>query len=106
MYWREDEQRIYVLFNDKRWASFDDTWNSNLPEDACPSVSVGANLVKPKRGFGKVWCEQTIVRSKIGAASAGETGGLAAPVQRFGRGLVFGGNSGKVFALFADGKWE
>lgn len=108
LFWREDEKRIYILFNDKTWAVFDDTWNAALPEDSCPSISVAAGLAKPKRGFGKVWCEQSSVRAKIGAGTVPESSALyPALTQRFERGQMFAGaQAEQVFMLFADGKWE
>ena len=106
MFWREDDKRIYVLLNDQTWAAYDDTWTSALPEDTCPDVRVPAGLVKPKRGFGKVWCEQSNMRAKIGAGTVAEYG-YAALTQRFERGLLFAGaQPSRIFVLFADGKWE
>ncbi len=105
MFWREDEKKIIVLRNDKTWSSFDDTWTNALPEDSCPSVSVPG--IKPKRGFGKVWCEQANVRAKIGAATGNEIGLYSALVQKFERGQVFAGNQPtEIFVLSNDNKWE
>ncbi|MBI4791051.1 MAG: beta-propeller fold lactonase family protein [Chloroflexi bacterium] len=106
MYWRQDERRIYVLFGDKTWQVFEDKWIETMPEDSCPSVAVSTGNVKPRRGFGKVWCEQASVRAKIGAATAAETGGYVAPVQPFERGMIIGVNTGTALILYSDGKWE
>ncbi len=107
MFWRDDEKRITVLFNDKTWNTFDDTWSNALPEDSCPNVSVAAGLTKPKRGFGKVWCEQSNVRTKIGGATAPENGPYSALTQRFERGqILVGAQPNQLFVLFADGRWE
>jgi hypothetical protein len=106
MFWREDEKRIYVLYADKTWAVFDDTWTNALPEDSCPSVTVSAGLIKPKRGFGKVWCEQSPARTKIGAAVEPEQGAVVVPTQRFLHGQMFGGAQGEVYVLYADNTWE
>ncbi|MBI5035424.1 MAG: hypothetical protein HZB51_33270 [Chloroflexi bacterium] len=108
MFWREDEKHISVLFNDtpRAWAQYDDTWNTALPEDACPSVTVAANRTKPKRGFGKVWCEVPGVRGKIGAATGGEVG-FAPLTQRFQRGQMFAGTqTNQVYVLFTNGTWQ
>ncbi len=104
MLWRSDEQRIYVLYSDKTWSAFDDTWTSSLIDDSCPTVTVQAGLVKPKRGFGKIWCEQATVRTKIGAATGIEAGNDAAKVIAMERGLLIGNNH--VWFLFSDGRWE
>ncbi len=105
LFWRADTQRIVVLFDDKTWVEFDDTWVAGAPEDSCLNIGVSGNGIKPKRGFGKVWCEQTTVRAKIGAATTNEVG-LDGIAQRFERGQMFGGIQGPVFVLTADGKWE
>jgi YVTN family beta-propeller protein len=107
MFWRAEDRRILVLFNDKTWLPFNDTWASSMPEDACPNVTVASSLLKPKRGFGKVWCEQTGVRAKLGAAVENEIGTYAVLAQRFERGQIFVGTEpSKVYVLYNDGKWE
>ncbi len=106
MFWRSDERHVYVLFSDKSWSVFDDNWTSGLPDDSCPSVSVRQGAAKPRRGFGKVWCDQANVRAKIGAATANESGGDAAPALAFERGLLLGTNQNIVWFLFTDGKWQ
>jgi hypothetical protein len=107
MFYRDDEKRIYVLFNDQTWQVFDDTWASSSPADSCPNVTVGNSLVKPQRGFGKVWCDQSAARAKIGAATASERGMYSAQTQKFERGQMFVGEQpSQVFVLFADGKWD
>ncbi len=108
MFYRDDEKEIYVLFTNKTWKSFADTWNAALPVDSCPGVSVRSGLVKPIRGFGKVWCEQTDVRDRLGAATAAESSAVyQGLVQRFAQGLMFtGAQANQVYVLFTDGKWE
>jgi len=106
MFWREDEQRIYVLYADRTWAVFDDTWTNALSEDSCPGVTVPPGLAKPRRGFGKVWCDQSSVRARLGGASGAEQGGFVVPVQRFERGLMFGRAQGDAYVLSADNTWE
>ncbi len=106
LFWRSDERHIYVLYSDKTWSIFDDMWTSALPEDSCPSVSVRQGMVKPRRGFGKVWCEQPSVRAKLGAATANEIGGDGAPTLAFERGLLLGTNQDLLWFLSSDGKWQ
>jgi len=107
LFWREDDKRILVLFNDKTWLQFNDTWTSALPEDTCPTVTVASGLLKPRRGFGKLWCDQPAVRAKLGAAIENEIGPYVALTQRFERGWVFiGTDRTHVYALYADGRWE
>jgi hypothetical protein len=107
MFWREEDKRILVLFNDKTWLQFNDAWTSALPDDACLNVAVAPGLVRPKRGFGKVWCEQPNIRAKIGAAVENEIGLYPALAQRFERGQIFvGAEPNQVYVLYSDSKWE
>ena len=107
LFYRDDEKRIYVLFADKTWSAFDDTWNASLPDDSCPSVQIPAGLTKPRRGFGKVWCDQSKVRSSIGAAIAIEHGLYSALTQRFERGQMFASEQPSlVFVLYSDNQWD
>ena len=107
LFWREDEKRIVVLFNDKTWLQFNDTWTNAMSEDVCPTVTAASGLLKPKRGFGKVWCDQSAVRAKLGAAIENEIGVYAALTQKFERGQVFAGTDrARVHVLYSDGKWE
>ena len=106
MFWREDEKHVYVLFSDKTWSQFDDAWNTTLPDDSCPSVAVTSGLTKPKRGFGKVWCEQSGARGKIGAATSAEVG-FAPLTQKFEHGQIFAGTqTNQIFVLFTNGSWQ
>lgn len=107
MFWREEDKRILVLLNDKTWLQFNDTWTSAQPEDACLSIGIAAGLIKPKRGFSKVWCEQPSLRAKMGAAVENEIGLYAALAQRFERGQIFvGADPNKGYVLYSDGQWE
>ncbi len=69
MVWRSDTRQIYVLFNDGTWQEVDDTWveGDNVGTDAAP-----AGLIKPERGFGKVWFQIAGV-SVLGWATSEET---------------------------------
>ena len=107
LFWREDDKRIVIMFNDKTWLQFNDTWTNTLPEDVCSTVTVAPGLLKPKRGFGKVWCDQPAVRAKLGAAIENEIGVYATLTQKFERGQVFvGTDKTRVYVLYSDGKWE
>ncbi|MCL4487095.1 MAG: hypothetical protein M1570_03060 [Chloroflexi bacterium] len=105
MLWRQDDKRIYVLFGDHAWEYYEDTWTDSMPEDGCPDVTVASGLIKPKRGFGKVWCDQSRVRSRIGAATAVESSATV-PDQEFDHGQILGGVPALEYVLFGDGHWE
>lgn len=112
MYYRDDMKRIYVLFDDGSGKDLQDNWVQGSPQDSCSAITVAKGLIKPIRGFGKVWCDEEGVRSKIGGATSGEIGLYSASVQQFELGLVFGpSNSAQVrvnqiFVLLNDGRWE
>lgn len=105
MVWREDEKQIYVLSGDKTSLNFADTWNTGMPEDSCPNLSVLLGTQKPIRGFGKVWCESQQVRSKVGGATGGEYA-FSGSTLRFERGFAFLNGEGTAISVFTDGRWE
>jgi hypothetical protein len=103
MFWREDEQAIYVLHRDNTWEVFADTFVEGEAESD-PSLTAPANRVQPIRGFGKVWREQPALRERLGWATAREVGYPAA-VHPFERGfLVRVGGLVYALGLDADGR--
>ena len=87
MIWRGDTRRIYALYQDGSWQEFADTWTASDPD---PSGEPPAGLVKPVRGFGKVWAQNSGA-SRLGWATGNEqaysatwethtVGGATAPV--------------------------
>jgi len=84
MIWVEEEDRIYVLYDDAisspKWSAFVDEWEIGDPiED--PTIHPPAGYYQPQRGFGLVWREQPNVRDRLGWAPAPEVGYTTA-VQR------------------------
>lgn len=67
------------------WQRFADTWTEGEPESA--GETPPANLIEPKRGFGKIWREQPGVREALGWAVSAERP-TQALVQRFQNGEV------------------
>lgn len=107
MFYRDDEKRIYAITDDRAWVAFEDKWTNGMPEDSCSSIIVAAGRIKPKRGFGKIWCENADLRAKIGSGNFAEEGPYSIAVQRFEHGVMFGGpESGVAWALLDGGKWE
>ncbi len=107
MFWRGDLRRIYVLQEDRTWASYDDTWDESQA-DHDPDLVPPEGLYQPMRGFGKVWREQLGgAGAPIGWAISPERGfALVVVVQPFERGLLLRGPEGEVLALYDDGTWE
>lgn len=62
---------IYIIYNDGTWAVYEDTWNTSLPIDD-PSIVPPPGRFQPVRGIGKVWREQSGVRTKLGWAYEAE----------------------------------
>lgn len=102
MFWREDNDRIYAVYQDGTWQSFTNTWREGDPTYTC-----GTNTTPPTplRGFGKVWCTYTYVRGGLGSATDLERG-FDGTVQDFERGSILRLDTGTIYLLFGDGKWS
>jgi hypothetical protein len=76
MFWREDTTHSYVFYGvDNTWQEFADTFVDGQPEYSCPNASTPSTTPPtPRRGFGKVWCTQPDVRSRLGNALSDEIG--------------------------------
>ncbi len=73
MIWLENNNSIFVLYNDGQFEQLDDTWQAgDLESD--PTIMPPEALYQPVRGFGKVWREQSAVRERLGWALAPEQG--------------------------------
>ena len=97
MCWRQDNDKIYVLYNTRTWARYNDIWQEGQPEFTCGGPD---SPPTPKRGFGKIWCENPAVKNGLGNATTGEWGdnGL---VQDFAGGTIMQ-VSGRTYALYTD----
>ena len=103
MFWRSDTNRIYVLRSDQTWQLYDDTWREG-DQEWDPNILVPTGLYQPKRGFGKVWRDQSGVRSALGWATTEERG-LTMAVQPFDGGMMLWSNIRGTFVLYNDGTW-
>jgi hypothetical protein len=116
-YWRNNEfspaNYIYVLFyaggTDETqgavWLQYEDLWHEGMPELSCPQAEANGAL-GPRRGFGKVWCEEVTVREGLGSPVAVE-GGADAGFQDFKGGtLIWASRLGYVYVLYDDGDWQ
>ena len=65
---------IYVLYENGAYERFDDAFDENVDPESGGEVPP-AGLFEPVRGFGKVWRENSGVRSALGWATAPEMGG-------------------------------
>lgn len=101
MFWREDNDKIYVLYNNGRWEQYNDLWREGDPAFTC---GIEQTPPTPIRGFGKIWCTHDAVRQGLGDATSSEGGNYGA-VQDLSGGLILQSGSGRVYALFSDGTW-
>ena len=104
MFWRQDWPYIYVLYNNGTWQGYSDTWTSAEPEWD-PAIVPPPGYYQPKRGFGKVWRDNSAVRNGLGWATTEERG-FYASVQPFDRGTMLWSNARGIFVLYSDGRWE
>jgi hypothetical protein len=102
MLWREDNRKIYVLYDGGQWERYNDTWREGDPAFSC---GVEQYPPTPVRGFGKVWCTHDSVRQGLGNATATEQGQHGA-VQDFGDGAILKIGEGRTFVLGGDGLWR
>jgi uncharacterized protein with LGFP repeats len=114
MYWRNNEgspaNYIYILYyaggSDKTegtWERYEDTWVEGMDELSCAQAAPPNG---PRRGFGKIWCDNTNVRLDLGAATEEEQG-VNAAFQDFEQGtLLWSNRLHYIYAIFDDGTWE
>lgn len=102
-FWRDDIDVIYVLYNDGTWQQFPDAWRVGDPEYPCTATPPEGQY-QPKRGFGRLWCDNATVKSKLGWATIEERGFTGA-VEAFERGLMIWSPSLGVYMLCNDGRW-
>lgn len=102
MFWREDNDRIYVVYQGGSWQGFANTWRDGDPIYTCGSETTPPT---PLRGFGKVWCSNATVRDGLGSAMDLERGSDGT-LQDFERGTIVRMDTGTIYLLFLDGKWS
>lgn len=110
MLWLSWESNIYSLLPDGRSEVFADTWHEELPEYTCnPTPREPASPPLPRRGFGKVWCENAGIRDSMGLTAVEERLCQHAVTQEFEHGRViacFEDATIRYFKLFNDQTWQ
>lgn len=101
MFWRQDNDQVYALFAGGSWGVYANSWREGDAEETCSS----GTPITPVRGFGKIWCTASGVRTSLGNATAPE-GGYNGTVQDFERGLVIRTDAGETYVMYQGGKWE
>ena len=117
-FWRNNESDpptdyIYVLFYKgtdetlgEAWLQLDDLWHEGLPQFSCPEAEANGDL-GPKRGFGKVWCENITVRTGLNLPVSIELGANAG-FQDFEHGtMLWLARLEYIYILYQDGSdWQ
>jgi len=119
-YWRNNEfspaNWIYVLFygdgtdesqgesQGTAWLRFDDLWRETMPQFSCPEAEANGDL-GPKRGFGKLWCEETAVRNGLKLPVVVEQGAGAGFQDFEGGTMIWLRRVGYVYVLYEGGGW-
>lgn len=102
MIWREDNDKIYVLYHNGSWERYNDIWHEGDPPFTCGTKS---SPPTPQRGFGKIWCTYDAVCQGLGDAINAEWGEYSA-IQEFSGGLILQMGSGKTYTFYSDGTWR
>jgi serine/threonine protein kinase len=107
MFWREDMMLIYVLAQGGKWQTYEaGKWQEGMDEYSCPEVAPRDTPPTPRRGIGKIWCEQLGgPEAEIGWATNDEEG-YYAHWQNFEHGFMWGGHDGYIYVFYDDNTWQ
>jgi hypothetical protein len=106
MFWRGDTSEIYALPLAQPYRRFDDTWDESQPAYSCPELAPSQTPPTPQRGFGKVWCNESMISQLLGAATSEEYL-FDARLQEFDSGLIFEAEQGVAYILETQSNnWE
>lgn len=110
MLWFGAEGNIYVLLPDGTYAVYPDEWQEGDPTFTCnPTEDDPDSPPLPRRGFGKVWCEQADLQEIMGTIDREERLCQHAVDQPFERGRLiacFEDASVRYFRLLSDNTWD
>jgi hypothetical protein len=95
MLWFSDENQIYVLYPDNKWQTYPDTWDESQATFSCnPLGGEAESPPLPRRGFGKLWCNDPDLQEVMGTVEREERLCQHAVLQRF--------ETGRLLACFED----
>ena len=117
MFWWDNpygQNRIWVIngggraYNGKGWSHYDDTWTEREAPLGCPEIHP---LNGPRYGFGKIWCENSDIRKKLGPALDTEFGSVnifeKSTLQILSGGVMFYVPiDKKIWLLLNNGYWH
>jgi serine/threonine-protein kinase len=114
MLWRADNNRAYVVLNNGKWDSYPKSDADRFRDGVDPEYSCGTHTSppSPRRGFSKIWCNHSDVRSALGNATEYEQGfcmpggGACEGFQDFLNGMMYRSTRfSSIYVFFADGTW-
>jgi hypothetical protein len=115
--WRNNESvpanYIYVLLYEggtdesqgTTWMQFEDLWHEGMSHFSCAEAEANGDL-GPVRGFGKVWCEETVVRDGLKQPLTIEQGANGGFQDFEGGTMVWLARLGYVYVLDDAGGWQ
>jgi hypothetical protein len=112
MLWFSTELQIYVLLPDGRWQVYPDTWTEDQPTFPCGNP-LGEEEPEspplPRRGFGKLWCEEQGLQNILGTIPREERLCQHTVVQPFERGRLlacYEDATIRYIRLLEGGTWD
>jgi len=110
MLWFSHEVHIYTLLPDKRWQAYADTWTEEQPTFACnPMGGAEESPPLPRRGFGKLWCENAELQAAMGTVAKEERLCQHTVLQPFQYGRLlacYEDATIRYFRIMDDGSWD
>ena len=110
MLWFGHEEQIYVLRPDKRWQAYPDTWTEDQPTIACnPLGGEATSPPLPRRGFGKLWCQEAGLQELLGTIIREERLCQHTVLQPFQNGRLlacYEDATIRYFRVMDDGAWD
>lgn len=110
MLWFSHELQIYVLHPDKSWKAYADTWTEDQPTFACnPFDGEATSPPLPRRGFGKLWCENRELQTVMGTVAKEERLCQHTVLQPFQKGRLlacYEDATIRYMRIMDDGTWD
>lgn len=110
MLWFSHELQIYVLRPDKSWQAYADTWTEDQPTFACnPLGGEATSPPLPRRGFGKLWCEDSELQAVLGTVAREERLCQHTVLQPFQQGRLlacYEDATIRYIRIMDDGAWD
>jgi hypothetical protein len=110
MLWFSSEGNIYVLLPDGEFQIYPDEWQEGDPTFMCnPLEEEPDSPPLPRRGFGKLWCEEPDLQEIMGFVEREERLCQHSVDQPFEQGRLiacFEDASVRYFRILSDGTWD